>query len=73
MLATNATAKSRPGRRHPIEPLAVPVPEACEIGGFGMTTCWELITSGKLASVKIGRRRLVLYASLKQLLQPEAA
>lgn len=53
-----------------IEPLAVPVKTGCRIGGFGITTAYKLMYEGKLETVKIGRRRLILYASLKGLLAP---
>ena len=52
------------------EPLAVPVKTGCRLGGFGVTTAYKLIEEGKLETVKIGRRRLIIYASLKNLLTP---
>ncbi len=55
------------------KPIAVPINEGCRIGGFGRTTAYELIKDGKLQTVSIGRRRLIVYASLEALLQPMAA
>ena len=49
------------------EPINVTVKEACRQGGFGVTTCYELLKQGKLKSVTIGQRRLINYASLKRL------
>src|SRR5262245_40688716 len=37
------------------------------------TTVWRLIKSGELQTATIGRRRLVLVASIKVLLRPEQA
>jgi excisionase family DNA binding protein len=53
-------------------PLAVPVKTACKLVGVGNTTMWALIKTGRVKTVSIGRRRLVIYASLESLLTPEA-
>ena len=50
--------------------LTVTVAMAREISGLGNTTIWALIKSGKLESVCVGRRRLVVYRSLEKLLAP---
>lgn len=72
-----AQTPERPVRRAktrtPLKPIAVPVDEACQIGGFGRTKAYELIGVGKLKTVAVGRRRLVIFASLEALLSPEAA
>lgn len=47
--------------------LAVPVDDACEIIGVGRTKMYELIDQGRVKSITIGRRRLVVYASLEAL------
>jgi excisionase family DNA binding protein len=60
-------APRRASRRPHIKPLAVPVKEACRIGGFGNTTAYELIKEGKLRTIKVGTRRLVIYSSLEEL------
>jgi hypothetical protein len=51
-----------------IKPLAVPVKTACQLVGVGNTSMWALIKVGKVRTVSIGRRRLVIYASLEALL-----
>jgi excisionase family DNA binding protein len=61
------TRRKEPGR------LAVPVDDACTITGLGRSTIYELIADGRLQSVTIGHRRLVLYSSIEALLQPQAA
>jgi excisionase family DNA binding protein len=52
-------------------PLAVSVKAACQIIGVGNTTMWSLIKEGRLKTVQIGRRRLIIYASLRKLLNLE--
>lgn len=54
------------------KPLAVQVKTACELIGVGNTTMWALIKDGRVKTVRIGRRRLVIYASLEALLVLEA-
>jgi excisionase family DNA binding protein len=53
--------------------LTCSVLEACQAIGVGRTTLYELIGSGKLRTTTIGRRRLVVVASLLSLVrvQPE--
>jgi excisionase family DNA binding protein len=56
------------------KPLAVSVETACKLLGVGKTSMWALIKSGRVRTVSIGRRRLVIYASLEMLLsEPGAA
>jgi excisionase family DNA binding protein len=55
------------------EPIAVTVPQARRLSGLGYTTIWRLIREGTLATVRIGRRRLVLFDSLRRLLSPDVA
>jgi hypothetical protein len=55
-----------------IRPLAVPVKIACRLVGVGNTTMWGLIKAGRVKTVSIGRRRLVIYVSLESLLVDEA-
>jgi excisionase family DNA binding protein len=51
-----------------IKPLAVPVKTACQLVGVGNTSMWALIKAGRVKTVNIGRRRLVIYESLEALL-----
>ena len=41
--------------------------EACRIGGFGLTRCYELLNDGKLKSRKVGRMRLINIQSIEEL------
>jgi len=55
---------------HGAKPLTVTVAMARAISGLGNTTIWALIKSGKLESVRVHRRRLIVYRSLEKLLAP---
>jgi excisionase family DNA binding protein len=58
------------------EPVMLSVPEAAEQLGVGTTKVKQLIASGRLASVTIGRRRLIPTAGLQALAandQPDLA
>jgi hypothetical protein len=59
-----------PQELHGPKPLTVTVAIAREISGLGNTTIWALISSGKLQTTCVGRRRLIVYHSLQQLLLP---
>ena len=50
------------------KPLAVSVARACELMSIGPTSMWAMIKSGRVATISIGRRRLVIYASLEKLI-----
>jgi len=55
---------TRPPRKE--TPLLLPVPEAARLLGVGATFAWELVHSGQLPSVRLGRRVLVPRAALEQ-------
>ena len=55
-----------------LKPLSLTVREACRIIGIKDTTFWELIKTGKVKTVMIGRRRLVVYASLEALVSEQS-
>ena len=52
-----------------LDPLAVKISCAHELLGVSRTTIYGLISKGKIATVKIGKRRLVILASLKAFLE----
>lgn len=52
---------------HETPPLLVSVPEACRLLGIGRTKLYEIIQDDPLASVSIGRRRLVCMSSIEGL------
>lgn len=50
-----------------MEPLTTTIEGAKKATGLGTTKIYELINSGKLNTVKVGRRRLVRTDSLRAL------
>jgi len=56
-----------------MEPEVVSVAEARTITRLGETKIYELIGTGQLASVKIGRRRLIRLDSIRRLTGAVAA
>lgn len=53
---------------HP-EPLAYTVAEACRVSTIGKTRLYQLIAEGKLEARKIGKRTLIVAASLRSLIE----
>ena len=53
----------------PVEPLAVSVPEAASAIGLSIPHVWREIALGKIASVKVGRRRLIMLDDLREYLE----
>jgi excisionase family DNA binding protein len=54
-----------------MEPVATSVNGAAKALGLGRTTIYELIKSGQLETIKIGRRTLIKTASIRALINPE--
>ena len=52
-----------------IEPLSVDIPGACQLTGLGRSKLYDLLGRGEIASVKVGKRRLILVAELRAWLQ----
>lgn len=50
------------------KPLAVTVAQAQKIVGLSHSTIYELLSEKRLEGVRIGRRRLILYASIEKLI-----
>lgn len=50
-----------------LKPITITINEALRVSGLGRTKLYELIGSGTLKTITIGRRRLVVYASLEAL------
>lgn len=53
------------------DPLTVTVQEARRLSGLSKTTVFKLISEGLLRTVKVRRRTLVRYESLKSLLDSD--
>lgn len=58
---------ARPRPRFEAERIAVRINEACRLTGLGRTSIYALIASGRLESRSVGRRRLILVSSLREL------
>jgi excisionase family DNA binding protein len=53
----------------PVEPISVRIREACRLTGIGRSKLYELIDSGEINIVKIGRITLVPMTSLRGLIE----
>jgi excisionase family DNA binding protein len=51
-----------------VQPEAVSVADAAKMIGIGLTKTYDLINTGDLVSLKLGRRRLVRVESIRGLL-----
>ena len=49
-----------------LEPIAVPIPQACLISGLSRSGLYRELAAGKVRAVKAGTRTLVLMDSLRQ-------
>lgn len=73
---TNLRAKGpRPAKPRPIPDGAVSVriPQMCEMLGIGQTKGYELVRTGRVESVLIGKTRLVSVRSIRALFNDQAA
>jgi len=52
----------------PFEPLTVRIPVAMQLVGIGRSKFYELIASGDIETIKIGRCTLIPTASLRRLI-----
>ena len=55
-------------QREAPKPVSVTIDDTCRLIGLGRTKIYELIGQGKLRTKTIGRRRLVMYASIEALM-----
>ena len=53
----------------PNEPLSVRIATAVKLTGIGRSTLYELINSGEIETVKIGRSTFIPYRCLKRLIE----
>ena len=51
-----------------LEPISVRIATAGKLTGIGRSTLYELISSGEIETVKVGRSTLIPYRSLKRLI-----
>ena len=55
------------------DPVTITVPAAMKASGLGRTKLYELIARKEIESVRVGARRLIVFASLKARLTAKAA
>lgn len=48
-----------------LDPVTITVPAAMRASGLGRTKIYELIARKEIESVRVGARRLIVFASLK--------
>ena len=48
-----------------VEPMTVTIQTAVRLSGLGRTKLYELMSKREIESVRIGTRRLIVFASLK--------
>ena len=53
--------------------ITAPVREFCALSGLGRTRVYELIGSGELESITIGKRRLIVLDSYRRLIEQRRA
>lgn len=56
-----------------LKPITVTVPTALTVTGLGRTKFYELVKEGRIRTVAIGRRTLVIFADLEKLADAVAA
>jgi excisionase family DNA binding protein len=61
--------RDQEAERPPLEPLSVRIAAAVQITGISRSRLYELIQSGDLETVKVGRSTLIPYRSLKALVR----
>ena len=56
-----------------LQPITVTIPVGCRVSGLGRSTIYRLLDAGEIDSVKVGKRRLIILASLQTRLTQTAA
>jgi len=67
MITPRPSQRSPEAERPPFEPLSVRIATAVQITGISRSRLYELIQSGDLETVKVGRSTLIPYRALKEL------
>jgi hypothetical protein len=52
-----------------LKPLTVPVKMGCQLIGISNSTMWKYIKDGRVKTISLGRKRLIIYESLEALVQ----
>jgi excisionase family DNA binding protein len=67
MISTNDLGLNAGDKRHSNSPIWVTVTEAIRLSGIRRTRLYECLNDGTLRSIKVGRKRLISYASIEGL------
>ncbi len=54
------------------EPIALSVSDSVQASGLGKTTLYEAMADGRIETRKVGRKRLILFRSLRAFIEGEA-
>ena len=54
-----------------MDPITAPVNEFSRLSGLGISTVWQMMKDGRLESVAVGRRRLVVIDSYRRLIEEQ--
>ena len=55
-----------------MEPIALSIADSVKASGLGKTTLYEAMANGRLETRKVGRKRLILFRSLRAFIEGEA-
>lgn len=66
----NAIAMARSDRSVPLERMLLSPEEAADVLGVGRAKVYDLMSEGRLASIKLGRCRRIPMASIRRLVEP---
>lgn len=66
---STAGGNGRQSEPLPIDPISVRIPTAVRLTGISRSRIYELIGSGDIETMKIGRSTFILYRSLKRLVE----
>jgi hypothetical protein len=58
----------RSGQRTSFEPITASIPAFCRLSGIGRSKLYELINSGTIKTVRIGKRQFIVIASFRDLI-----
>ena len=50
-------------------PIGITVSQAVELSGLSRSYIWVLIKAGRLKTTSVGRRRIIIYQSLRELIE----
>jgi excisionase family DNA binding protein len=53
------------------EIITAPIPDFCRLSGLGRSLVYEMIDDGRLESILIGRRRLIVVDSYRRLIEQQ--